>query len=99
MTKAVENFLHFSTTMRRVWTWFSAVYYRSSCLFVDSCWLLGKGCLTHPGVVESAVKDADTFTDKSELLQKPDNAKRLRDFIVSELNAGNGLRKQAKVVS
>ena len=99
MSKAVENFLKFSTEVRKEWGFFSELFCRSSALFVDCAWVLQIATLSHPGHVAQIIKDHETLTDKKELLSSPTSARRLRDFLVAEVMAGNGLRAGPKVIA
>jgi hypothetical protein len=96
LTKAVENFMRFSTAVRQEWSFFSELACRSTCAFVDSTWILQVAMLTHPAKMASHVKDVDTLSSKDKLLERPGNAKALRDFLVAECLAGHGIRTKAK---
>lgn len=96
-SKAVENMLRFSTYVRQEWTWFAEIFCRHATGFVDSSWMLQFGALTHPCFLAQGLKDIETHTSKSALVAKPTHARTLRDFLVAELLAGNGLRKTEKM--
>lgn len=51
--------------------------------------------MTHPGHVAATLKDLEAHASKKEMLATPLSAKRLRDFLVAEILAGNGVRQPA----
>ena len=61
--------------------------------------MLQFGALTHPCFLAEGHKNIETHTSKSALVAKPNHARTLRDFLVAELLAGNGLRKTEKMMA
>lgn len=98
MTKAVENILRFSTALRQDWALWSGIFCHPDCSYIDACWTLQIACVSHPGKMAEHLRELETLTPKTSLLEKPTNAKALKDFVVAECLAGHGVRAAAKAV-
>lgn len=98
MAKAVENILRFSTALRQDWALRSEILCRSACAYTDACWILQIASVSRPRKMAEHLRELKTLTPKTSLLEKPTNAKALRDFVVAERLAGNGVRAAAKAV-
>ena len=93
---AVQKILLWSNSIRQEWDFWSEIFYRSSCLYVDSYWALTLGTLTETGCYAEKVGCQPVLAHKeyATLMQKPTVIKKLFEFITAEVLAGTDLRKK-----
>ena len=97
LISSVSNVLKFSQEIRKDWSFWSEVFGRASALTVNMSWQLSVAALTSGTAYAGKLTDVPTKVPdkKAALIANPTSGVAMKNFIVAELAAANGIKESA----